>query len=124
MASILSVITSFFSCKEKTYQYKIASVFTEMRTMAFNIQPSELKITKEKPKQIYGVFMETGYNDAIFSLRCFAEGSISIYFSNGGGIIGIGEHEAARKAGLEIIKEAEKYLLKARQIKGKANNRV
>ena len=115
MVSILSSIGLFFSCKEKPYQYKIASVFTEMRTVAFNIQPSELKITREKSKQIYGVFMETGYDDAVFSLRCFAEGSISIYFSNGGGIIGLGEHEAARKTGLDFIKETEKYLSKARQ---------
>lgn len=41
--------------------------------------------------------METGYEEAVFSLRCITEGSISIYFSNGGGMIGIGEHEDAKE---------------------------
>ena len=99
--------------EENFHNYKIEPIFLKMRDFAFNIKTAELKILKEKSNQIYGVFMETGYKDAVFSLRCFAEGSISIYFTNGGGIIGIGEHEKARKAGLDFIKEAEKYLEKS-----------
>jgi len=90
--------------------YDIKPVFTEMRDMTFNIDPSELNIHKEFDNQVYAVIMETGYEEAIFSLRCIAEGSISIYFSNGGGMIGIGEHQDAKEKGLLLINESNQYL--------------
>ena len=103
------------SSKEKSHKYNIEKIFIDMRNMAFNANPTtDLNIKQKKKNQIYGVFMETGYDDYIISLRCFAEGTISIYLSIGGGIIGIGEHEIARKTGLDFIKEADNYLAKSK----------
>jgi hypothetical protein len=98
---------------EKPHQYTIEKIFTTMRNVAFNVKPAQLNIIQERPNQIYGIFMETGYEEVVFSLRCFAEGSISIYISNGSATIGIGEHENARKSGLDFIKEAEIYIAKS-----------
>ncbi|NLA43958.1 hypothetical protein GX865_07530, partial [Candidatus Saccharibacteria bacterium] len=61
-------------------------------------------------------FMESGYQEAIISLRCIGDGSISIYFSNGGGMIGIGEHEAARVEGLKLINIANEYINKGEKV--------
>jgi len=98
-------------------KYDIADIFTKMRNMAFDVEPAELDIKQESPGLIYGVFMETGLDDAAYSLRCFKEGSISIYFTNGGGIIGIGEHENARNKGLDLISFSEKYVKYAKKTK-------
>jgi hypothetical protein len=95
--------------------YKVADIFTKMRDMSFNVKPSELKIKQEIPGQIYGVFMETGLENVAYSLRCFKEGTISIYFTNGGGMIGIGEHENARKKSLDLIEYSTKFKKKAQK---------
>ncbi len=110
MTVAISIISSLCFSKENPHQYKIEKIFSDMREMAFNVKPADLNLKQEKPDQIYAVFMETGYEEAVLSLRCFAEGTISIYFSKGGGMIGIGEDQAARKTGLYFIKDAENYL--------------
>ena len=51
--------------------------------------------------------METGYPDAVATLVVLAEGSTSLYFSNGGGVIGAGEHEAVRVASESLLSTAE-----------------
>jgi hypothetical protein len=53
--------------------------------------------------------METGYAEAVMTLVGLADGTTSMYFSNGGGIIGAGQHEdvATRtKRWLDLAEEA------------------
>jgi hypothetical protein len=44
------------------------------------------------------LLMETGYDKAIVSLVAIADETVSLYVSNGGGIIGAGQHESVREA--------------------------
>ncbi len=110
MALSIALPLMIEGCRPVEQDYKVASVFTEMRNLAFTMNPEDLHIAKKNDSQIYAMFMEAGYRDTVVSLRCFSEGSISLLFSNGGGMIGIGEHEAARTAGLEFIESAGEYL--------------
>jgi len=107
-------ILSLFGCKEKQKDYIITPIFTEMREMAFKITPEQINITDSKDNNTFALFMETGYPEAIMSLRCIGDSSISLYFSNGGGMIGIGEHEAARAEGLKLIEMANDYINKGK----------
>jgi hypothetical protein len=50
--------------------------------------------------------METAYATGAASLVCFADGSTSLYFSTGGGIIGAGEHETVRIAARRFLSVA------------------
>jgi len=109
-------IFSLFSCKEKQKEYIIKPIFTEMREMAFTITPEQINISDLNENDAFAVFMESGYPDTIMSLRCIGDGSISLYFSNGGGMIGIGEHEAARSEGLKLIEMAKEYLEKGKNV--------
>ncbi len=54
--------------------------------------------------------METGYPEAVATLAVFAEGSTSLYFSSGGGVIGAGEHESVRETHGPFFAEAEARL--------------
>jgi hypothetical protein len=56
--------------------------------------------------------METGYPEALFSLVVFGEGTTSIYFGNGGGVIGAGEHAPVRAAAADLLKAANHNLSK------------
>jgi hypothetical protein len=54
--------------------------------------------------------METGYAEAVATLVSFANGSTSLYFSNGAGMIGGGEHESVANASRLLVATAERYL--------------
>jgi hypothetical protein len=60
--------------------------------------------------QVWGVVMETGYPEAVATLVILGDGTTSLYFSNGGGVIGAGEHDAVRAAGKILLSSAEDYL--------------
>ncbi|HEY3380059.1 MAG TPA: hypothetical protein VGL77_21500 [Armatimonadota bacterium] len=58
--------------------------------------------------------METGYQNAVVTLVTIADGTVSLYFSNGGGIIGIGQHEGPRKACAELLEFAPQFMDQAK----------
>jgi len=47
--------------------------------------------------------METGYPEAVVSLLALSDGTASLYFSNGGGIIGAGQHERPAVAARSLV---------------------
>lgn len=69
----------------------------------FGLEPDD-----QHPR-VWGVLMETGYPKAVATLVTFAEGSTSLYFSNGGGIIGAGEHLPVRDASKQLLMIADRF---------------
>lgn len=57
--------------------------------------------------------METGYPGAVVSLVALADGTVSMYFSNGGGIIGLGPHPEPHRIAKELIASAQRFSLQA-----------
>jgi hypothetical protein len=53
--------------------------------------------------------METGYPEAAASLFAVVDGTTSLYFSSGGGIIGAGEHAAVRATLPPLFAAAEAH---------------
>ena len=104
---------SLFACTKAEKTYDVKPIFTEMRNLAFSITPEQINI-KPNEGETFAVFMECGYPDAVISLRCMGDGAISIYFTNGGGMIGIGEHENAKNEGLKLIQLANEFTNKAK----------
>lgn len=88
-----------------------------LRQMVFNTEPSQLKLTFDGTHKVWGVVMEELYGDTSASLVCLADGAVSIYFGNGGGIIGMGEHEEPRNAANAFILQASDFLDYAQPIK-------
>ncbi len=56
---------------------------------------------------VWGFVAEFGYQKAAFTLVCLAEGTTSLYFSNGGGIIGGGLHPAVAESSRSLLMAAE-----------------
>jgi hypothetical protein len=53
--------------------------------------------------------METGLaRGGVYSLVVLADGTTSLYFSTGGGIIGAGEHASVRQAAAAMLTEANR----------------
>ena len=88
-----------------------AETIRGLRQHALTVSAAELGLgpTADRP-QVWGVVMETGYPEAVATLVVLGEGTTSLYFSNGGGVIGAGEHAAVRAAGQTLLASAEQYL--------------
>ncbi len=57
---------------------------------------------------VWGIVIETGYPDAVASLIALADGSVSLYVSNGSGSVGCGANLEVRSAGAELLAVAER----------------
>lgn len=53
--------------------------------------------------------MEIGYPEGLMTLVVLADGTTSLYFGHGGGIIGGGEHASVRKASKELLHNVGLY---------------
>lgn len=85
-----------------------------LRDLVFSLKPEQIGLTKENFKHsIWGIIMETGLSDGYYTLVSLADGTTSLYFSNGGGIIGGGEHENVREASRNFIAGAQHFYKKA-----------
>ncbi len=83
----------------------------ELRELALTRAATDLGLSPgpEYP-HVFGIVMETAYPEAVASLVVFAEGSTSLYFSNGGGVIGAGEHASVRATLGAFFAETEAHL--------------
>lgn len=63
----------------------VADAFTGLRKLVFAVRPDELGLTAGEP---LAALMETGLDEGVATLVAVADGSTSLYLSNGGGIIG------------------------------------
>jgi hypothetical protein len=88
-----------------------AEVLHDLRELALRLNPEEIHPTADfDTGGVWGALMETGHSEAVSSLVVFSDGSTSLYFSHGGGIIGAGEHEAVRSASAAFLKTANSLL--------------
>jgi hypothetical protein len=87
-----------------------APIYIEMRKQVLTLVPNEVGIVQSQEiPNVWGVLMEMGYPKAVVTLVSLADGTTSLYFGNGGGIIGGGEYPAVAKASKTLVSHSEKY---------------
>jgi hypothetical protein len=79
-------------------KYKTGGVYLDLRQRALSLDPVKIGLTPDSANVVWGVLMETGYKEAVATLVALGDGTVSLYFSDGGGIIGVGQHKGPRKA--------------------------
>ena len=83
----------------------------DLRMMALKLKADELGITENAaPYKVWGLLMETAYPKGAASLVTFIDGSTSLYFSNGGGIIGAGDCDLVKTASKDFLATADQFL--------------
>ena len=108
MASLLSLFGRLFVTEPApTVPYKQADIHESLRSQVLSLKPSD--IGESDPEKILAVIMETGYEEAAATLVAVCDGTGSLYFSNGGGIIGGGEHPQGAVAAKALVAEARKF---------------
>lgn len=86
--------------------------YLNLRSHILETNPNDvgIKSTEEIPN-VWGVLMEFWISENTVTLACLADGTTSLYFSNGGGIIGSGEIEEVAEAAKIFVAAAEKYII-------------
>ena len=87
-----------------------------LREQALSFGSVEIKAAPVVPGgQALGVVMDMGYDTAVVSVVGLADGTTSMYISNGGGMIGVGENPDAAAASKRWVEVAEAALPGARR---------
>lgn len=85
-----------------------------LRLLAFETTADELGIARDGfPFDAWGVVMETGVDAGWYTLVVMADGSTSLYFSTGGGIIGSGSKPDVVDASRALIETAHEFVAHA-----------
>ena len=92
-----------------TKKRKVANIYLGLRNQVLSLDPTQIGLKPDPANPIFGVLMETGYKDAVITLSTIGDGTVSLYFSKGGGIIGLGEHEGPRNACLSFLSFAKQF---------------
>ncbi len=111
MAGFLSMFLSLF-CKPnvKHNEYMVADTYIALREQALKVTAEQLGIQSTDSRKLLGVLMESGYKEGVITLITMTDGTVSLYFSNGGGIIGVGQHEEPRKVCESFLSFAPDYI--------------
>ena len=74
-------------------------VYRDLRSMALRVDPATIRMPEgERWSGALVAAMEIGMTEATTTIVAIADGTVSMYLSSGGGVIGAGEHAAVRGA--------------------------
>lgn len=86
-------------------------IFHKLRDQILSLDPAEVGMAPSASMpNAWGILMETAYPEAFATLVSLADGTTSLYFSNGGGIIGGGQHAHVAEATRLFVAAAEKAI--------------
>lgn len=78
-----------------------------LRAGVLAIGPEDIGLTSGNCPRVWGVMMELGEVDVVVSLVVLVDGSVSVYLSDGGGVIGCGLHPDVRAVAAKMLNVAE-----------------
>jgi len=105
---VVAVLLTGCGSREKQPDAQSAQVVRETREHLLNGTPAEFSVTPDG--QVWGVLLDIGLPEACATLISLADGSASLSFSNGGGLIGGGEHPEVAAAAKEFVHAANEHL--------------
>lgn len=82
-----------------------------LRELAFKTKINDLQgVQPIGDYRIFGAIMEMGNTQGFATVACYITGDASIYFSNGGGMLGGINHEIVRDAALKFIQSSLNFI--------------
>lgn len=86
--------------------YETTEVYQSLRQQILELAGSGADFG---PTDRYAILMETGLEEACYTLVAVADGSVSLYFSNGGGIMGAGQHPPCAAVAQEFLQCSREF---------------
>lgn len=87
-----------------------AAITALLRNNVFNMKLEDIGLTVEKSPAVWGVMMELGYPDVTVSLVALADGSCSVYLSDGAGAVGCGLYSEVRQSATNMLTIAQRMV--------------
>jgi hypothetical protein len=100
----------FFGRKRDTARPPPAEAYAGLRQQVLRLTADQLGGGAFADAPILALLMETGYPEAVATLVAVVDGTTSLYFSNGGGLIGAGEHATVAEASGRWLETGEEFL--------------
>lgn len=111
MTTTNSLLTRLLGTAVSGRDYKLAENYVLLREAVFAATPEAIDITGESEAHgVWGLVMECGYPETVATLVALADRTVSLYFSNGGGMIGMGSHEGPQRAARDLLRIAPRFL--------------
>ena len=104
-AVVVGYAKSKKATRDESPEARKGNPYSDLRIAVLNLKGPEIGL-KENSPEIIACLMETGYEDGSATLVMVADGTVSLYTSNGGGTIGAGEHEKIRDEAKTFLKLA------------------
>lgn len=101
---------TLFRRKKNAATPPVAEVFSELRKQALRLTADQLGDAVPTDAAILALVMETGYPEAVATLVAVADGTTSLYFSNGGGFVGAGTHATVAEASRKWLEAGRAFL--------------
>jgi hypothetical protein len=87
-----------------------ATVAALLRNNVFNLKIEDIGLTQQKSPAVWGVMMELGYPEVVVSLTVLADGSCSVYLSDGNGAVGCGLYSEVRQTVANMLGIAQRMI--------------
>ena len=88
-----------------------APVYLQLREKLFATKPADLRLApRPSLEHVWGALMELGVKGGSATVVSIADGTTSLYFSNGGGVLGGHAHSDVRKATARLLIRMERAL--------------
>jgi len=108
MKNLSSMLRRIFTGKFPAYSPPV-DVYLGLRNLIFSSRPPGWMATA-RPTDLWGVLMETGYSSGVATLVALADDTVSLYYSTGGGAIGLGPNDGPRRAAQLLLRTAPRFL--------------
>jgi hypothetical protein len=85
-------------------------VYLKLRSQIVKMSPVEAGIfPSDEFPNVWGILVESGYEEGVATLVCLADGTASLYFGTGGGMLGGALIPEVASAAVALVEEAEWY---------------
>jgi hypothetical protein len=91
--------------------FDVADMYRSLRGRLFLTDPKTLGLSSDGEERFWGMMVDIGIENGVATLVVLRDGSISLYLSNGGGVIGLGQHDALHEKAAKILELAESFSL-------------
>lgn len=78
-------------------------IYMDLRNAALQIKPEEVGVYLENDYQVYAVLVDFKGLKHEASLFCAYDGTVSLYYGNGGASLGLGRVESIKKAAMTLL---------------------